>query len=80
MRDLSDIVATRVRQVRNARGWTQEDLSDKVGLSVRYIGQIERNRASPSVRVLGRLSQALGVDPAELLTREPLASRQRGRR
>jgi len=80
MRDLSDIVAVRVRQVRNERGWTQEDLSDKVGLSVRYIGQIERNQASPSVRVLGRLSQALGVDPAELLSREPLGARLRGRR
>ena len=80
MRDLSEIVAIRVRQVRNARGWTQEDLSDKVGLSVRYIGQIERNQASPSVRVLGRLSQALGVAPAELLTGEPLPARHRGRR
>ena len=80
MRDLSEIVAIRVRQVRNARGWTQEDLSDKVGLSVRYIGQIERNQASPSVRVLGRLSLALGVDPAELFAREPLPARRRSRR
>jgi transcriptional regulator with XRE-family HTH domain len=80
MRDLSEIVAIRVRQVRNVRAWTQEELSERVGLSVRYIGQIERNQASPSVRVLGRLSQALGVHPAELLTREPPPARHRGRR
>ena len=67
MADLTEIVAIRVRQVRNARGWTQEELADRVGLSVRYIGEIERLQASPTVNVLGRLADALGIEPGELL-------------
>ena len=69
MADLKDIVATNVRHLRNERGWTQEDLAERVGLSARYLGQIERAQASMSVTVLGRLADALQVDPRELLRR-----------
>jgi transcriptional regulator with XRE-family HTH domain len=69
MADLTEILAVRVRQMRNARDWTQEELADRVGLSVRYIGQVERCKASPTVSVLGRLADALGVEAGELLRR-----------
>jgi transcriptional regulator with XRE-family HTH domain len=65
--DLKDIVAINVRRLRHERGWTQEDLADRVGLSARYVGQIERAQASMSVTVLGRLAKALKVDAAELV-------------
>jgi transcriptional regulator with XRE-family HTH domain len=69
MADLKETVATNVRRLRNARGWTQEDLADRVGLSARYVGQIERAQASMSVTVLGRLAGALKVDAADLVRR-----------
>jgi len=69
MADLKETVATSVRRLRTARGWTQEDLADRVGLSARYVGQIERAQASMSVTVLGRLADALKVDAAELVRR-----------
>jgi len=69
MGDLTDIVAVRLRQARTDKGWTQEDLADRVGLSVRYIGQVERRQASPSVRVLGQLADALQMEPTELVRR-----------
>jgi transcriptional regulator with XRE-family HTH domain len=69
MADLKETVAANVRRFRNERGWTQEDLADRVGLSARYVGQIERARASMSVTVLGRLAEALRVDPGELVRR-----------
>jgi transcriptional regulator with XRE-family HTH domain len=71
MADLTEILAVRVRQIRNGRGWTQEELADRVGLSVRYIGQVERCQASPTVSVLGRLAGALEVEPETLLKRMP---------
>ena len=37
------------------------------GLSVRYVGQIERAQTSMSVTVLGRLAKAMKVDAAELI-------------
>jgi transcriptional regulator with XRE-family HTH domain len=68
---LTELLAIRVRQTRIARGWTQEELADRVGLSSRYIGEIERRRASPTVQVLGRLATAFDIDAAELLKRPP---------
>ncbi len=67
MDDLTSTLATMVRRHRSKAGWTQEELADRVGLSVRYIGEIERRQASPTVSVLGRLANAFGIDPAELL-------------
>jgi transcriptional regulator with XRE-family HTH domain len=67
MADLKDTVAVNIRRLRNQRGWTQEDLADRAGLSVRYLGQIERAQTSTTVTVLGRLALALKVKPAELV-------------
>jgi transcriptional regulator with XRE-family HTH domain len=68
MADLKDVVAVSLRRLRRAKGWTHEDLADRVGLSVRYVGQIERAQTSMSVSVLGRLAQAMKVDAAVLTT------------
>ncbi len=56
MADLKDIVAINVRRLRLERGWTQEDLAEQVGLSARYVGQIERAQASMTITVLGRIA------------------------
>ena len=69
MADLKVTVATNVRRLRNAKGWTQEDLADRVGISARYVGQIERAQASMSVTVLGRVADALKVEAGELVRR-----------
>jgi transcriptional regulator with XRE-family HTH domain len=76
MADLKETVATNVRRLRNARGWTQEDLADRVGLSTRYVGQIERSQASMSITVLGRLAEALSVGAADLVEGSSRRSRQ----
>jgi transcriptional regulator with XRE-family HTH domain len=65
--DLKEAMATNVRRARHARKLTQEELADSAGLSVRYLGSIERAAVSASVTVLGRLAQALRVDPCELI-------------
>lgn len=67
--DLKEVVAVNVRRLRHARKMTQEELADRVGLSPRYIGSVERGNASPSVTVLGKLAHALSVEPAVLVTR-----------
>lgn len=67
--DLKEVVAANVRRIRHARKLTQEDLADRVGLSPRYIGSVERAVSSPSVTVLGRLASALSVEPSILVTK-----------
>jgi transcriptional regulator with XRE-family HTH domain len=67
MPDLKDVVALNLRRMRQGKGWTQEELADRVGLSVRYVGQVERGQASMSVTVLGQFADALGTEATELV-------------
>jgi transcriptional regulator with XRE-family HTH domain len=65
--DLKRAMAINIRRERHARKLTQEELADRAGLSARYLGAIEREAVSASVTVLGRLAQALRIDPCELI-------------
>jgi len=65
--DLKDAVATNLRRVRRAKKMTQEELAYRAELSPRYVSRIETGAASPTVSVLGRLAEALDVDPCELI-------------
>ena len=65
--DLNKAMAINLRRERHAREMTQEELADRAGLSARYLGSIERGAVSASVTVLGRLAQALRIDPCGLI-------------
>jgi transcriptional regulator with XRE-family HTH domain len=66
--DLRDVLATNLRLTRQAMKMTQEELAHRTGLSMRYIGAIERSRVSASITVLGKLAAALEIDPCVLIT------------
>jgi len=68
--DLKEVVAINLRRIRHAKELTQEELAEAAGLSARYVGAIERADKSPSVSVLGRIADALNVEPAELVQRQ----------
>lgn len=82
MADLRDLVALNVGRMRREKGWTQEELAARAGLSARYIGQVERAQASMSVSVLGRIAEAFKVGPAVLVSdlRQPSRDRDAKRR
>jgi transcriptional regulator with XRE-family HTH domain len=65
--DWRQIVGRNVRQLRQDRGLTQEQLAFEAQLDLTYVGGIERGRRNPSLLVLARLASALGVMPAELV-------------
>lgn len=67
--DLKEVMAVNLRRIRHDKQLTQEELADSAGLSARYIGAIERADVSASVTVLGQIADALGVEPAELVTK-----------
>lgn len=49
-----------LRALRKRQSWTLEMLRDKTDISLGYISQIERGRASPSLDKLKRITSALG--------------------
>lgn len=56
-----------VRQLREARGWSQEELAAHAALNRSYVGEIERGQVTPSLATLHKLALALQVRPPELL-------------
>jgi transcriptional regulator with XRE-family HTH domain len=58
-----------LRKTREAIGLTQEQLSFQAGLSRPYISQLERDLKSPTLEVLFRLCDALGIRASELVAR-----------
>jgi transcriptional regulator with XRE-family HTH domain len=65
------IVGRNVRQLRQARGLTQEQLAVDSRIDLTYVGGIERGKRNPSLDVMVRISEALGVSLVELLGNEP---------
>ena len=61
------LLGANVRCYRKLKGMTQEQLAHEVGMERSYISDLERGTRNPSVRALGRLAEALSVDPAALL-------------
>ncbi|MET7952201.1 XRE family transcriptional regulator [Micromonospora sp. NPDC005324] len=54
-------IGEKVRAYRAARGWTLAVLASRSGVSRRMIVQIEQGQTNPSISVLLRLGEALGV-------------------
>ncbi|MDO4438014.1 MAG: XRE family transcriptional regulator [Eubacteriales bacterium] len=50
-----------IRSVRKQKRTTLKEISEKSGLSIGYISQIERNQTEPSLSTLRKISQALDV-------------------
>lgn len=66
MIDYNDL-GKRIRTARRAQKLTQEELSEKVGISASFMGHIERGTRVASLETLVSLCNALHVSPQTLL-------------
>lgn len=66
--DLKDVLSTNLRRIRNETERTQEEMAHVLGISLRYLGSIERSKVSPSVTLLGKFAKALGTTASDLIT------------
>jgi len=65
--DLVQVFGRNVREAREAKGLTQEDLEGLTGIRRSYISDMERGQRNPTIRALQRIAVALSVQPEELL-------------
>lgn len=61
-------LALRVRELRRAKGWSQEALAEGADMHRTYLAGIERSLRNPSLENLVKLANALGLSLAELFT------------
>ena len=61
-----EIVGTNIRRQRTARGASQEQLAADAKIAMRHLGFIERGQINASIEVVGRIAEALEINPGKL--------------
>ncbi len=60
-------IGNRIREQRQALGWTQEELGDRCGLHRTFIGSVERGERNISILNLRLIAATLRVGVVDLL-------------
>lgn len=63
-------IGTKLKELRIAKGLTQEELADRCELSKGFISQLERDLTSPSISTLIDILQCLGTDLKDFFQEE----------
>ena len=63
-------VGNRIREFRQDRRYSVEELSEKAGISTKYLYRIENGRVRFSTEILYRLASALGVPADSILMQD----------
>lgn len=66
MKDLLHKLGARLKEIRKARGLTQEALAEKVDLTPQYLSRLEAGHQSPSIETVARLAEALDLELFEV--------------
>ena len=67
MSDMGTRFGAAVRRLREAKGWSQEELAGQAELNRSYMGEIERATAMPSLATAAKLARALEVSLSHLI-------------
>lgn len=65
--DIKAVVGRNVKQHREAKGLSQEQLAFEADLHRTYVSGVERGVRNPTVLMVAKLANALGVEPSKLL-------------
>lgn len=65
--DLQRTVGVNLRAYRTARGLSQEDFAEVLGVHRTYMGGVERGERNLTLKSVERLAERLGIEALELL-------------
>lgn len=74
MSDVAKQLGLRIRELRNERHMSQEELSFKAGISPAHLGQIERALKNPTIDTIAKISAALDIPTAALFSTKSVTS------
>ncbi len=61
-------IGKRLKEIRQEKGLSQKELSEKSGVAQSHISNIERDNKNPTVGVLMKLSEALDEDLTKIIS------------
>lgn len=65
---MADGITNSVREAREAKGWTQGELAERIGVSRKTVNTVENGVFIPSTVIALKLAHALGQSVEELFT------------
>lgn len=65
--DICKLVGKNIRRLREDKDWSQEQLAAETGLHRTYISGIERGVRNPTVTIIAKVAEQLGVKPEDIL-------------
>jgi transcriptional regulator with XRE-family HTH domain len=68
MKDVEKRFGGRVRELRQSKGLSQEELAFKAGMHRTYLGGIERGERNPALKNIAAIADALGVSLSDLFS------------
>lgn len=67
-KDLLDQLAERIRKLRKNRGWTQVEMSEKIGIDRSFLADLERGKRNPTLHSLSIIASGLSISLSKLLS------------
>ena len=61
------LINSNIKALRQMYNMTQEEFSEKIGISLQGLSNIERNRYQPTAETIDKICKAFEITPAELL-------------
>ena len=62
MRPIKKLLGARIKEIRKAKGLSQEKLSEMIGIDAKHLSRIEVGGSFPSLDTLANLAEALKVE------------------
>ena len=65
--DIQQRLGANLRNLRTAKGWSQEQFAFEAGIHRTYISDLERGARNPTIGMLEKIAVCLGVKAGSLL-------------
>jgi XRE family transcriptional regulator, regulator of sulfur utilization len=72
------IIGKRIRDKRNEKGFSIEELAEKADVNPRYLGEVERGEKSPTTNYLEKVFEALDITFEQFFMNMQPSSEQKG--
>ena len=64
--DIKEMIGSRIKEIRNKKELTQEQLSERIDINPKYLSSIERGKENPTLNTFINLAESLEVDIGEI--------------